>query len=188
MQAAGLRDPEDYDEDDNDYADLEYDFEFNPATSSSVMNAAAAFDVLARGGGGSRLDKQQQQPDLQQQLDADVLSAHQRHWAGSDRLAGLDSRSLGAVLGAIGSIGGSNSGAFGLASPGSSHSSGSHMLQGSYQGSFAAAAAAAAAASSSSAYNYQQQQQRGGGLGTGAAAVVAAAAAGVGAHREVKCV
>jgi hypothetical protein len=195
MQAAGLRDPEDYDDDDydNDYADFEYDFEFNPATSSSVMNAAAAFDALNRGGSSGSDKQQQQQPDLQQQLDADTLSAHHRYWttgssAGSDRLAALDSRSLGAVLGAIGSLGGANSGAYGLASPGSSHSSGSHMLQGSYQGSFAAAAAAAAAGSSSSVGYGYQQQQRGGGVGTGAAAVVAAAAAGVGAHREVKCV
>jgi hypothetical protein len=194
MQAAGLRDPEDYDEEDNDYADFEYDFEFNPATSSSVMNSAAAFDALTRGGSSSLDGKhQQQRHDLQQQLDAEALSAHHRYWTGpgarSERLAGLDSRTLGAVLGAIGSLGGSNSGAYGLASPGSSHSSGSHMLQGSYQGSFAAAAAAAAAAgSSSSAYGYQQQQQRGGGMGTGAAAVVAAAAAGVGSPREVRCV
>jgi hypothetical protein len=195
MQAAGLRDPEDYDEDENDYDDFEYDFEFNPATSSSVMNAAAAFDALARGGGSSSggLEKQQR-PDLQQQLDADVLSAHHRHWtgaaAGSDRLAGFDAKSLGAVLGAIGSLSGSYSGAYGLASPGSSHSSGSHMLQSSYQGSFAAAAAAAAAGSSSSSAAYhQQQQQRAGGGGTGAAAVVAAAAAaGLAAHREVRCV
>uniref|UniRef100_A0A383VY63 Uncharacterized protein n=1 Tax=Tetradesmus obliquus TaxID=3088 RepID=A0A383VY63_TETOB len=199
MQAAGLRDPEDYEDDENDnsYDDFEYDFEFNPATSSSVMNAAAAFDALARGGGGSSGPDKQQRQDMQQQLDADVLSAHHRHWAGaasgSDRLAGLDAKSLGAVLGAIGSLSGSLSGAYGLASPGSSHSSGSHMLQGSYQGSFAAAAAAAAASSGSSAAYYhqhqqQQQQQRAAG-GTGAAAVVAAAAAaGLGAQREVRCV
>ncbi|KAF6256336.1 hypothetical protein COO60DRAFT_1702398 [Scenedesmus sp. NREL 46B-D3] len=68
MQAAGLRDAEEYDEEFKDYDDIDYDYEFNPATSSSVMNAAAAFDVLARGGCGGM--DQQQRPDLQRQLDA----------------------------------------------------------------------------------------------------------------------
>lgn len=124
MEAAGLRDA------DFDY--VSYDMYEDPDSGTGQYNF------------GSRGSA-----DLQQQLDADVLEAHHRHWAAAEGLAGLDSKTLGAVLGSIG---------YGLSPGNSSISSGSHVLPGSYPG---AGLAAAAAATGSSSHFHQLQLRSG---------------------------